>query len=197
MLSLTVGGEAVNRWKRILHATDLSCASRPVFRRAVQLGRRHGAELIVIHVAFPISAYEVSVIGSPGVCEAYETASQRAGERIVAALVARARRRGGRARGLVVRGIPAREIPRWAASLRVDVFVMGASRRGGLRRLLYGSAADAVIRRAPCPVLTIGVRNACARLAGRPPVRNGGWICGKNGMTDRLRERSTNAVRRL
>ena len=62
----------MNRWKRILHATDLSSASRPAFRRAVQLGRGPGAELIVVHVVFTISAYEVSVIGSPAFCEAYE-----------------------------------------------------------------------------------------------------------------------------
>jgi nucleotide-binding universal stress UspA family protein len=92
---MTVGGEAVNRWKRILHATDLSSASRPAFRRAVQLGRRHGAELIVI----------------------------------------------------------------------------GASRRRGFRRLLFGSTADARIRRAPCPVLTIGVASGVRGRSGERPVQ--------------------------
>lgn len=163
----------MNRWKRILHATDLSSASRPAFRRAVQLGRRPGAELIVVHVVFTISAYEVSVIGSPAFCEAYEAAARRAGERTVAGLVASARRRGVRARGLVVQGVPGREIPRWAASLRVDVIVMGASRRHGLRRLLFGSTPDAVIRHAPCPVLTIGVG---PRVRRRPGDRSVGAV---------------------
>jgi len=166
MLLMTSGGETVNPWKRILHATDLSGASRPTFRRAVHLGRRHGAELIVMHVLCTISAYEVSVIGSPAVCEAYEAAVRRAGARTVAALVASARRRGVRARGLVVEGVPRREIPRWAASLRVDVIVMGASRRRGLRRLLFGSTPDAVIRRASCPVLTVGVGQRVCRRTG-------------------------------
>lgn len=161
----------MNRWQRILHPTDLSSASSPAFRRAVQLGRRHRAELIVMHVAFAISAYEAIVVGSPGFSEAYEGAARRAGERIVAALVARARRRGVRARGLVVRGTPAREIPRWAASLRVDVIVMGTSRRHGLRRLLFGSTADAVIRRVRCPVLTVGSGLAVHGRPGARPAR--------------------------
>jgi nucleotide-binding universal stress UspA family protein len=163
MLLLISGGAGVNPWKRILYATDLSSASRAAFRRAVHLGRRHGAELIVVHVVFPISAYEVSVIGSPAFCEVYEAAARRAGERTIAALVASARRRGVRARGLMVQGDAGREIPRWAASLRVDVIVMGASRRHGLRRLLFGSTPDAVIRRAPCPVLTVGVGQGVRR----------------------------------
>ena len=161
----------MNRWKRILHATDLSGASRPAFRRAVRLGRRHGAELIVLHVSSEISAYEVSVIGSPAFCAACEAATRRAAVRTVAALVTRARRCGVQARGLVAQGIPGREIPRWAASLRVDVIVMGASRRRGLRRLLFGSTADAVIRRAPCPVLTIGVAPGVLGRSGERPVQ--------------------------
>lgn len=156
----------MNGWKRVLYATDLSSASRPAFRWAVQLGRRHGAELIVVHVVFAISAYEVSIIGSPAFCAAYEAAARRAGERTVAALVASARRRGVRARGLVVQGVPGRAIPCWAASLRVNVIVMGASRRHGLRRLLFGSTPDAVIRRARCPVLTVGVGPGARRRTG-------------------------------
>jgi nucleotide-binding universal stress UspA family protein len=168
----------MNSWKRILYATDLSSASRAAFCRAVQLGCRHGAELFVVHVVVTTSAYEVSVIGSPAFCEAYEVATRRAGERTVAALVARARRRGVRARGLLVQGVPGREIPRWAASLRVDVIVMGASRRHGLRRLLTGSTRDAVIRRAPCPVLTVGVGQGSR---GRPH-RRGRRIQGRRPM---------------
>jgi nucleotide-binding universal stress UspA family protein len=168
---MTTGGEAVNPWKRILHATDLSSASHPAFRRAVQLGRRHRAELIVLHVSPEMSAYEISVIGSPAFCAACEAATRRAGVRTVAALVTRARGCGVRARGLVTQGIPGREIPRWAESLRVDVIVMGTSRRRGLRRLLFGSTADAVIRRAPCPVLTIGVAPGVRGQSGQRPVQ--------------------------
>jgi nucleotide-binding universal stress UspA family protein len=38
------------RIRRILHPTDFSPASRPAFRQAVVLARRHGAQLLVAHV---------------------------------------------------------------------------------------------------------------------------------------------------
>lgn len=45
-----------------------------------------------------------------------------------------------------------------------DLIVMGTQGRTGLARLLIGSVADAVLRRATCPVLTI-------RTAARMPAR--------------------------
>jgi len=36
-----------------------------------------------------------------------------------------------------------------------DLIVMGTHGWGGLTRLLMGSVAEAVVRRAPCPVLTV------------------------------------------
>ena len=37
----------------------------------------------------------------------------------------------------------------------VDMIVLGTHGRTGLRRLLMGSVAEAVVRRANCPVLTV------------------------------------------
>jgi nucleotide-binding universal stress UspA family protein len=42
-----------------------------------------------------------------------------------------------------------------AADEGVDLIVMGTHGRTGLMRLLMGSVAEAVVRRAPCPVLTL------------------------------------------
>jgi nucleotide-binding universal stress UspA family protein len=52
-------------------------------------------------------------------------------------------------------GDPASEIVRLAGEEQVDLIVMGTHGRTGLMRLLMGSVAEAVVRRAPCPVLTI------------------------------------------
>jgi nucleotide-binding universal stress UspA family protein len=41
-----------------------------------------------------------------------------------------------------------------AKTLRPDLIVMGTLGRSGLRRLMLGSVAENVIRRAACPVLT-------------------------------------------
>ena len=59
-------------------------------------------------------------------------------------------------------GRPAEEIVRIARDERVDLIVMGTHGRTGLRHLLAGSVAEAVMRTAPCPVFTV---KACRPLA--------------------------------
>jgi nucleotide-binding universal stress UspA family protein len=51
-------------------------------------------------------------------------------------------------------GDPAEEIVRFADEARCELIVMGTHGRTGFKRLLMGSVAEAVIRRAKCPVLT-------------------------------------------
>ena len=46
-------------------------------------------------------------------------------------------------------------IIRLAETENVDMIVMGTHGRRGLTRLLMGSVAEAVVRAAPCPVLTV------------------------------------------
>jgi nucleotide-binding universal stress UspA family protein len=52
-------------------------------------------------------------------------------------------------------GDPAEAIIRLAQTEDVDMIVMGTHGRRGLTRLLMGSVAEAVVRAAPCPVLTV------------------------------------------
>lgn len=52
-------------------------------------------------------------------------------------------------------GDPAEAIIQLAEADDVDFVVMGTHGRTGLTRLLMGSVAEAVVRRAPCPVLTV------------------------------------------
>jgi nucleotide-binding universal stress UspA family protein len=50
---------------------------------------------------------------------------------------------------------PASEILRYATSANIDLIVMGTHGRTGLARVVLGSVAEAVVRAAPCPVLTV------------------------------------------
>jgi len=52
-------------------------------------------------------------------------------------------------------GDPADAIIHLAQTEDVDLIVMGSHGRRGLTRLLMGSVAEAVVRAAPCPVLTV------------------------------------------
>ena len=58
----------------------------------------------------------------------------------------------------MVEGDPASEIARLAE--KTDLIVMGTHGRTGFSRMLMGSVAEAVQRRAACPVLTVKVPQA-------------------------------------
>jgi universal stress protein A len=54
-----------------------------------------------------------------------------------------------------LRGAPAREIGEFAKSKGVELIVMASHGRTGLARLVVGSVAEEVTRKAPCPVLIV------------------------------------------
>ena len=49
----------------------------------------------------------------------------------------------------------AKKLVNYAREENVDLIVMGTHGRTGLKRLLLGSVAEAVVRHAPCPVLLV------------------------------------------
>jgi nucleotide-binding universal stress UspA family protein len=55
----------------------------------------------------------------------------------------------------VVTGKPATSITDYAQTERFDLIVMGTHGRTGLSHALLGSVAERVVRKAPCPVLTV------------------------------------------
>ena len=66
-----------------------------------------------------------------------------------------ARGRGVSVQELVVQGKPSVEIIRFAAENQVDMIVLGSHGKGMLDQALFGSTTERVVRRAPCPVLTV------------------------------------------
>lgn len=56
---------------------------------------------------------------------------------------------------VVERSVPAEAILSYARTAEIDLIVMGTHGRSGIAHLLMGSVAEDVVRRAPCPVLTV------------------------------------------
>jgi|SRR3989304_4413145 len=64
-------------------------------------------------------------------------------------------------------GGPIHEIVEFAEREHIDLIVIGSHGRTGLPRLLMGSVAEGVARRAPCPVLI--VKQPVAKMQDTPP----------------------------
>jgi nucleotide-binding universal stress UspA family protein len=135
----------------ILHPTDFSDYSRGAFELACALARDYGAKLIVLHVNRPPAVYAPDgiVIGAP-VEEPYELRAKLAQFRPDDPRVAIEYK--------LLDGEPAEQILKAATSVNADLIVLGTHGSTGLARLLMGSVAEDVLRKATCPVLTIRAR---------------------------------------
>ncbi len=56
---------------------------------------------------------------------------------------------------IVVKGIPFHEIINAATEINADIIVIGTHGRTGLSHMMIGSVVEKVVRKAPCPVLTV------------------------------------------
>lgn len=148
----------MSTFRRILHASDFSPASRPAFRRALDLARANRARLTLVHVYSPVIPMMGEGYAPAQVYDKWFADVRADAERRLGRLVAQAKKRGVRAKGLVLEGIPHERIVRAARSTRADLIVLGTHGRTGLGRLFLGSVAARVVTLAPCPVLTVRAR---------------------------------------
>jgi nucleotide-binding universal stress UspA family protein len=120
--------------RTLVFPTDFSECSYNAGRTAAAFAQHFGAQLHVLHVDPPVTAPAEPTRLAAAV------ADLGGGVGIVSATVA---------------GIPARQICAYATSVGADLIVMGTHGRTGISRAVLGSVAEAVVRRAACPVMTI------------------------------------------
>ena len=131
---------------RILWPTDLSPVSEGAWRYALTLADLLAAEVVLLHVVRPTEL--------PGGDQAQEhhlaplRRELEYKEQAVKALGLPASRK-------VLVGVPAKVIVAEAEAEQAGLIVMGTHGRSGLPHVLLGSVAEAVIRKAPCPVLAV------------------------------------------
>jgi nucleotide-binding universal stress UspA family protein len=142
-------------WRKpstILFASEIPCNERALAYALAQ-AKDSEAELILFHVydALVVSALETSAIRFYD----YETAARGQSHQLEP--VAERIRAEGIACEVVVRpGLAAEQILSFAQERNVDRIVMGTHSPGPIGKLLVGSVAEAVLRRATVPVNIIG-----------------------------------------
>jgi nucleotide-binding universal stress UspA family protein len=142
--------------RTILFPTDFSNGARAAMDHAVSLARDYKAKLILLYVIQDISIAEWYIPSSLSVTDLVEDMQRSAGKEMdkwaaeVSAKVKEVEK-------LVVRGVPFVEIIKTAKEMDADLIVIGTHGRTGIDHMLFGSTAEKVVRKAPCPVLTVRI----------------------------------------
>lgn len=139
--------------ERVLFPTDFSAFSAQALRHALALTRKFKARLKVIHVIPQImQAGESMYVTAPWLLT---PEARKEVEEQMRRFMSPAREAHLDYEVEVCEGDPWREILGAAEKMKADLVVMGTHGRGGLERLFLGSVAEKLIRRLPCPVLTL------------------------------------------
>jgi nucleotide-binding universal stress UspA family protein len=147
--------EAAAVFRKILVAVDNEPIAAHAADIAAELARQGGAELAFIHVIDPALVNAADTGLQPAVLVASAKDEAR---RMIADFHKRLPEQQA-ALEFVEIGEPASEIVGAAKDWPADLVVIGSHGRGGIRRALLGSVAEAVMRQAPCPVLVARARS--------------------------------------
>jgi len=144
----------VIKLKKVLVPTDFSDSARHALTYGTSFAREYGAELVLLHVVENLTVGYASDLFPVPMAEVFQEISGYARAEL-AKLGAEAREKGVSVREEVVQGKPSAEIIRFAREGDVDMIVLGTHGKGMLDQALFGSTTERVVRRAPCPVLTV------------------------------------------
>jgi nucleotide-binding universal stress UspA family protein len=139
--------------KTILVPSDFSECSDAALRYGLELARKFNASLHLLHVIQDPATQPWAADGfAIPLLDAIDQWQEEAIDRLKAAVPA-----DDRARVTVECRIGSayQEILRYAAERDIDLIVTGTHGRGGVTHMLLGSIAEKIVRRAPCPVLTV------------------------------------------
>lgn len=137
--------------QRILLPTDFSDTAQHALDYAAEMAERFGASVHVLHVVADPTPQDWAVGAAALVVSDLlktwkDDAERRLGEISLGGVET--------VRAVSV-GHAFVEILQYATDNAIDLIVMGTHGRGPVKHLLLGSVAEKVVRKAPCPVLTV------------------------------------------
>ena len=138
--------------KRILLPSDFSELASESTKYACALAEQFNAELhmLYVHESIVVPEYAMGIDWERLTQEAKKSAEMHLSELLDPAWAEE--------RSVVIataEGPPFLEIIRYAKEHEIDLIVMATHGRSGLSHMLIGSVAEKVVRKAPCPVLTV------------------------------------------
>lgn len=138
------------RFRHILVATDFSPASERAFEYAVAIARRYNARICVVHAIPPDPREPIPIYPLPHELDRNLIQAEQKLQRLDEKLDDLPHQL------LLERGPVWDVLEAVIQQENIDLLVLGTRGRGGLQKLVLGSVAEEVLRKAKCAVLTVG-----------------------------------------
>lgn len=139
--------------RKILHPTDFSDYANNALPYVIEFARKFGAQVVLTHVV-PVPTYSGSYEIAVDMTTLNETLEQSAREKM-SALVAKFEAEQLSVISEIRLGAAFVEVIDVARKQNVDLIILATHGWGALKHMLLGSTAERVVRKAPCPVLTV------------------------------------------
>ena len=140
--------------QKILVPIDFSDYSKSALKYAVNFCKNCKADMFLIYVVEPViypPDFSMGQIAIPSVNSEWDERARQeldklAKEEIPSSVTVKT---------IIKTGKPFLEIIETAGELDVDLIIIATHGRSGVEHILFGSTAEKVVRKAPCPVLTL------------------------------------------
>jgi nucleotide-binding universal stress UspA family protein len=147
-------GGLIMEIKTILFPTDFSEGAANALKYAVDIAKRYGAKLHMLHVIYDIAKASGAFVPHISMDQMYKDIEAGAKKELEKFGLEDLSGMKDMERS-VITGVPHDEIVKFATKNKIDLVVIGTHGRSGIDRILFGSTAAQVVRNAPCPVLTV------------------------------------------
>ena len=138
--------------KKIVIPVDFTSTMHKVVDYATSIAEQLGAEIAFFHVINDFQGYDMMLVHPS--FEVMKEDLQKNYEERMAALVEDYKDFKYGVSGKIVTGDAAEEIVKFAQEQQADLIIIGTHGTKGLERVLMGSTAEKVVKKATCPTLT-------------------------------------------
>lgn len=140
--------------KKVLVPIDFSDYSKSSLRYAVNFAKKFNAEIYLIYVVEPViypPDFSMGQIAIPSVNAEWDERAREELKNLAKTEIPE----GVKVETILKNGKPFVEIIDTAAEENIDLIIIATHGHSGVEHILFGSTAEKVVRKAPCPVLTL------------------------------------------
>lgn len=140
--------------KKVLVPIDFSDYSKSALKYAVNFAKSFNAEIILIYVVEPViypPDFSMGQIAMPSITTEWDDRAKDELQKLATSEITEI----ANVKSIIKTGKPFVEIIETAKEENIDLIIIATHGHSGVEHILFGSTAEKVVRKAPCPVLTL------------------------------------------